>query len=502
MATARTFIRSIHLGRIVPELECNIAKEITDNNLNPKLLRTRRNVGFIGLPTLLEFAAQKKIRQVSDSHFRKEVKRLSTVLHKLKLPDDKETIKLKKADAKTQLEVRDKIGNRSHLDRTELVFNEERDMAQFELSRLIEGSIEDRRRDWHYYEYDDYASNLYMATRLAPNYACLETVMREICLCLPDFKPESVLDFGSGLGTTTWAVKQTWPDSVREFMNIDISKDQQDLCEYLLRSGKEHGEQIPDLFQKQYLSSSNRTKYDMVVAAFSMLELPNAEARTQTIENLWSKTNDLLVLIERGNKGGFTIINEARHLILDLSGHDVTKKINYTLDSRLDCGRKLPQAYVLAPCPHEFACPRAQMTSKKLMDICRFRVYYEPLDVGERKRPILHEDFSYVVLRKGPHPSYSSQTEPRWPRIVEKRHKSSGQITHHLCCANGNLAETIVTKGRYGKATYQVAKSCDWGDIFPVRVKDTYSKRSFIDEKNACDSDKNLEQDINGISKV
>lgn len=467
------------MGRIVPEVDPALAQGLEQGQINPKRISTRRNLGRIKLPAQLELIAEAKLRRTTTRNFRQDARRLISVMYNLKLPDDRHTLAIKKADIKTKLELRDKIKDRPDHDPDEFKLKEEIDSAQSELQKLITGTLEERKRDWHYYEYDEYASDLYMAVRLAPNYAAVKAVMNEIRALDPGYKPNSILDFGSGMGTTTWAVEETWPKAVGEFMNVELSKDQQHLCEYLLRGGKEFGDALSHVFHRQYLPSSNRVRYDMVVSAFSMLELPNRETRTQTIENLWNKTSDFLVIIERGNEGGFATINEARHLILDLSGHDVTKKLHLASESRPIIGLQAPKCHVLAPCPHEFACPRAMMSDKKRMNICRFKVVFEPLDYGELKGPLINEEFSYVVLRKGPHPSY---TEPdisiRWPRIVEPRIKRSKHIHQKICCPNGCLAETVITKSKYGKAAYDLAKASNWGDILPVKVKDTYIRKS------------------------
>ena len=62
----------------------------------------------------------------------------------------------------------------------------------------------------------------------------------------------------------------------------------------------------------------------MVVSAFSLLELPDYRNRIQVIENLWHKTQDLLVIIEHGTRSGFAAVLEARNFILEISGHKVT----------------------------------------------------------------------------------------------------------------------------------------------------------------------------------
>lgn len=472
------FVRYLNMGRVVPEVEPHISKMIENKEVDLKTVKTRRNMGFTRLPIQLEMAAQSKIRQFADTQFRREARHLISVMHFLKMPDDKHVLKLKESDLKTQLELRDKVNPDVYYNPAEFNIQEDVIKAKSELSQIIEGKLEERRRDWHYYEYDERAAHLYMATRLAPNYACLRTVLKEICDLDPSFEPKSVLDFGSGMGTTIWATNQTWPNRVEEFMNIEISKEQQYLCEYLLRGGKERGDSLSNVFHRQYLPSSTRTKYDLVVSAFSLLELPNMDLRVQTIENLWNKTNDMLVIVERGNKGGFDVINEARNLILDCGGHQTTRRITISPETMLKNKFTPPSAHVLAPCSHELVCPRLKMPSKRNIDVCRFKTAFEPLELGEKKPGIVKENFSYVVLRKGQYRNYYFEgSTSRWPRAVEGKHTAGGQIIHRLCCPDGNLAEVTFTRAKYGKPAYQIAKTCNWGDVLPIRVKDTFTPR-------------------------
>lgn len=473
LALLRLAQRSIHMGRVVPEVDHGLGEQVAAGSVDLKKIVTRRKMGFIRLPATLQTIAEDRIMQFTNKEFRQEARQLIDIMRQMKLPDDQQSLAVKKSDIATTLEVRDRVPEDAKFD-TESIY-EDTILARDKLKSIIMGTLSEKRRDWHYYEYDLRAAHMYMAARLAPNYACIKTVLKEINDLDPNFKPKSVLDFGSGLGTAYWAINDTWPDHVYEFMNVDISKEQQHLAECLIRNGNEYGHTPPGIFYKQYLPTSTKVKYDLIISAFTLLELPSRDLRANVIENLWHKTNDLLVLIERGNRGGFATLNEARNFILDLSGHDVTKKINFTAETRPIFKHTVPSCHVFAPCSHEFTCPRAQMSTKLDRDICRFRTFYEPLNLGEQKPGIQVEEFSYLVLRKQPHPTYlDNQCPMRWPRIVEKRNKGGKQVTHKLCCPNGSLATTTVTAKKYGKSTYEVAKASDWGDILPIKVCDTY----------------------------
>lgn len=66
-------------------------------------------------------------------------------------------------------------------------------------------------------------------------------------------------------------------------------------------------------------------KFDLVVSAYTMFELPDIKTRFETLLNLWNKTKKYIVLIEIGTRAGFSLINEARDLLLEVSSHNNTK---------------------------------------------------------------------------------------------------------------------------------------------------------------------------------
>lgn len=47
--------------------------------------------------------------------------------------------------------------------------------------------------------------------------------------------------------------------------------------------------------------------YDIVVSAYSLLELPNQISRLETILKLWNKTEQYLIIVEQGTNVGFKV---------------------------------------------------------------------------------------------------------------------------------------------------------------------------------------------------
>lgn len=58
--------------------------------------------------------------------------------------------------------------------------------------------------NWKPMNYNAYNSLVYLMGRFAPEYAVLVKIFSEIKQRDPDFKPKSLFDFGSGVGTGTW----------------------------------------------------------------------------------------------------------------------------------------------------------------------------------------------------------------------------------------------------------------------------------------------------------
>ena len=113
----------------------------------------------------------------------------------------------------------------------------------------------------------------------------------------------------------------------------------------------------------------HQVQFDVVVAAFSLSELPSKADRTDVVQTLWRKTGHFLVLIENGTKAGHSLLMDARDLVLN-------GKEKSPLDPR--------PGFVFAPCPHELPCP--QLTASKPL-ACSFSQAYHPIPFSWNKKP-------------------------------------------------------------------------------------------------------------------
>ncbi|XP_071958102.1 ribosome assembly protein METTL17, mitochondrial-like isoform X2 [Antedon mediterranea] len=117
---------------------------------------------------------------------------------------------------------------------------------------------------WQTITYNEMVSVAYLMGRFAANYAAIYRAFNEIKQREPDFFPEAILDFGSGLCTSVWAAEATWDNKVKEYMCIDISKHMHAVADALLRDGDENRERtVQNVFQRHFIPLSPQCQHDL-----------------------------------------------------------------------------------------------------------------------------------------------------------------------------------------------------------------------------------------------
>lgn len=103
----------------------------------------------------------------------------------------------------------------------------------------------------------DFEALVYAIGRFSKEYAVLLKIFKEISQRDPDFKPRSFLDFGSGVGTGMWAASNIWNDGIFEFLNVDSSREMNNLSDLILRDGNENQQPVmKNVFYRQFLPAS------------------------------------------------------------------------------------------------------------------------------------------------------------------------------------------------------------------------------------------------------
>ncbi|XP_022091898.1 methyltransferase-like protein 17, mitochondrial isoform X2 [Acanthaster planci] len=328
---------------------------------------------------------------------------------------------------------------------------------------------------WQPIRFDETTVCAYTMSRIAPNYATIYRVLHEIKKRVPDFSPEALLDFGSGIGTVSWAAHALWGNTIKEFYCVDTSREMHDVAEALMKERQtEDGESrniIKGVYFRHFLPMSLQ-KYDLTISAYSLLELPSRTDRLNTLRTLWRKTDQFLILIECGTNEGYKTIMEARDFILnDIQKEEernllkrrvaegVTREVAREEVGLVEHSTTLA-GHVFAPCQHDQDCPRITDSSKTP---CNFEQDFHHFS---KREEIIKERFSYLVLRKGPR--ISGDDTGHWPRIVRPVLPRSRHVICRLCCSNGQLEEAVITRAKHGRELYRCARYSAWGDLLPI----------------------------------
>lgn len=311
------------------------------------------------------------------------------------------------------------------------------------LRQKVNEITKQRVYSWQPINYNTYKALLYLMGRSAEEFAVIMKIFNEIKRRDHQFVPKSYFDFGSGVGTGAWAAHETWGKSILEHYLVDTSKEMNDLSELILRDGDSNKNMfLKNVYHRQFLPSRD-DNFDIVLSAYSLLELPTLKNRLEIVNNLWNKAGKYLIFVETGSNAGFQVLNEVRDFLLEV------RKAN---DEK---------AFVFAPCPHESPCPRYGAGDGTP---CNFEVSFYKLPFSGPS--IYTKDvFSYLVFKKG-----EPVESDRWPRIVRQPLPRHNHVICRMCTNEGKIQEGIFTGKKHGKLVYRCAKTSTWGDQLPIKV--------------------------------
>lgn len=260
----------------------------------------------------------------------------------------------------------------------------------------------------------------YLAFRMPATYAAITDIYRQITE-LYSFHPSGMFDIGAGCGTAFLAATAFF-DSMKEGLLIERSRVFVEIGQKLgLQGSVWKCVDICDGFVCE-------KKYDVSIASYALGEM-DEKAFSQAVSSLWNGSSNVIIVIEPGTPRGYATILRAREQLINFGAH------------------------VIAPCPHNSACPLRES------DWCHFSVRLPRNALHRRlKRGTLafeDEKYSYVALTKS---DFSSNRS----RIIRAPCKRSGHVHLVLCTQEGIEQKTI---SRKQKALYAVAKKSHWGDI-------------------------------------
>lgn len=265
----------------------------------------------------------------------------------------------------------------------------------------------------------------YAGARMPATYAAVIACLNALCAVRPDFAPATLLDVGAGPGTASWAAAQAF-ETLQRFTLLDANPALRNLA--LQLTEVTHLPAIDYRLGDAGKALADAPEAALVIASYVINELSDT-ARATFADALWRKTTDTLLVVEPGTPAGYARIVALRDRLIAQG------------------------ARVIAPCPHEAACP---LTAP---DWCHFvqRLPRSKLHLQLKAADVPFEDekFSYVALTRAALPQ-------RPARVLAQPEQTKAAITAKLCTPAGKLELAVAP--RRDKPAYARFRRLDWGD--------------------------------------
>jgi ribosomal protein RSM22 (predicted rRNA methylase) len=271
----------------------------------------------------------------------------------------------------------------------------------------------------------------YAGARMPATYAAVIACLNALTAIRPDFAPGTLLDVGAGPGTASWAAAQAF-DTLQRFTLLDANPALRNLALQLAEAT--HLPAIDYRLGDAGKALADAPDAELVIASYVINELSDA-ARATFADALWRKTTDTLLVVEPGTPAGYQRILDLRDLLIAQG------------------------ARVIAPCPHEAACP---LTAP---DWCHFvqRLPRSKLHLQLKAADVPFEDekFSYVALTRAALPE-------RPARVLAQPEQTKAAITAKLCTPVGKLELAVAP--RRDKPAYARFRRLGWGDTLEAQA--------------------------------
>ncbi|MFC4035216.1 small ribosomal subunit Rsm22 family protein [Streptomyces polygonati] len=272
----------------------------------------------------------------------------------------------------------------------------------------------------------------YAAYRMPATYAAVRSALDALRDRAGDWAPATHLDLGGGTGAATWAVAEAFADAPAEHTStvLDWSQPALDLGRRLARHAEAAAVRAAE-WTRAPLGTARLPEADLITVSYVIGELTPAD-RTALIDAAAAASRGALVIAEPGTPDGFARIAEARERLIAAG------------------------LTVLAPCPHDSACPVAGA------DWCHFAARVPRTSLHRQMKggtlPYEDEKFCYVAaVRPAAVPA-----APAPNRVVRHPQIRKGLVLLDLCTRDEALTRATVTK-RHGPL-YRAARDADWGD--------------------------------------
>ncbi|MCQ2431010.1 MAG: small ribosomal subunit Rsm22 family protein [Clostridia bacterium] len=282
---------------------------------------------------------------------------------------------------------------------------------------------------------EELAVMAYAAVRMPATFGAVSTALAWTLETLAERDTQSigtVLDLGAGTGAGAFAVGELLP-SLSCITCVERETAMRRMGETLLKDSGLTGKTewiTGDAAETADALIRSGRKFDLVMASYMTNEMAPA-ARRELYRKMCTLSLGLVLLIEPGTPVGFSILRDAKTILL---GEGMT---------------------ICAPCPA--GCGNCPMDDD---DWCHFtcRVQRGKLHKFLKGGDVPYEDekFSYLAAARG-------ETIPAPARILRHPITEPGKIGLTLCTGSGKTAETVY---RRDKARFTRARKADCGDQF------------------------------------
>lgn len=266
----------------------------------------------------------------------------------------------------------------------------------------------------------------YAAVRMPATFAAASTVLNEVRQRAPELPVQSLLDLGAGTGAAAWAAVEVF-EQLRQCTLIEQDEQLIQLGRKLAQASEQPGLRTVIWQAANLRALPSLPPHDLVICSYSLGEIEE-EAGHKILQAAWQATRGALVIIEPGTTKGFELIRRVRAALIEAGG------------------------FIIAPCPHEHACPMGGG------DWCHFAARFERSSLHRRLKAgqLGYEDekYSYVALAKQP-------LAPVHARILRHPLRHAGHTQLQLCAADGLQAITVT---RRDKERWRRARKADWGE--------------------------------------
>ncbi len=310
----------------------------------------------------------------------------------------------------------------------------------------------------------------YLHCRMPYTYNVSKRICMELQQRLPNFKPDSILDYGSGLGSSIWAAHDIYKNA-NKLAAVEPNKDMRKLGRFLTTIGELNKEilwvesltMIPG-------TGTDRGRFDLIFLSHVLQELPTSKIRLLLLETLFSRLKDdgVLVVVEPGSPKGYRFIHDLREWVINT--------------------RTREEASIIAPCPHHMKCPLAEKTN----DWCHFSQLSYKWDKSVLPRPskekqLYNEKFCYLSIKKGKTPNIvykdlndledhevnsdmdtDSKKSFFWERLLRPVIKKQKHSILDMCTTQGKFERRIIARSHGTLGGYKTSKKLNWGDLWYV----------------------------------